>query len=136
MDAKTFLGVGIGILVVALLQHFLFSAPSIDSQIVKIANEINKNCPFMVDSQTRLDNTVAGTGKTIIYNYTLINYMKDDVDTDTFESNVKPRIINMIKTSPDMKYLRDNDVVFEYNYSDKTGIHIDQLKIYPSDYKQ
>src|SRR5690554_6928537 len=33
------------------------SEETIDSQLMKFSNEVNKNCPFMVDSETRLDNT-------------------------------------------------------------------------------
>ena len=89
----------------------------------------------MIDSETRLDNTIAGTGKSIIYNYTLINYYQDDIDLNSLESILEQQILNNIKTNPDMKYLRDNDVLFVYNYNDKSSYRITTIKISPNDYK-
>jgi hypothetical protein len=100
------------------------------------ASEMNKNCPFMVDSETRLDNTIAGESKSILYNYTLINYGKDDIDLNYFDSNLKPVILNTIKNNPEMKILRDNDVTFVYNYNDKYGFRITTLKFSPKDYSE
>ena len=39
----------------------------------KLSDEINKTCPKMIDKETRLDNSVALSNRTIQYNYTLLN---------------------------------------------------------------
>jgi len=106
---------------------------TIDSQLMKIANEINKNCPFMVDSETRADN-VGTVAKTIYYNFTLINYSDYEIDKVLFESNIKPTVLNGVKTNPEMKYLRDKRVTFVYNYRDKNGKHIISFKFTPQEY--
>lgn len=134
----TILSIVVGLLVAFSIQHYVLpnlDAPSIDSQLMSFASEINKNCPFMVDSETRLDNTVAGNGKSIIYNYTLVNYSKEQVNLNLLNSNLKPKILNVIKTNPDMQYLRDNDISFEYYYKDKFGVYIISFKFGPMDYK-
>ena len=96
----------------------------IESQLLKMSNEINKKCPLMVDPETRLDKTGAYR-KRIYYYYTLVNYDISDVDVKYLIYKVKPALLNKIKTNPDMKFLRDHKVTFIYNYRDKSGINIE-----------
>ena len=138
LNTKASLGIGFGIIVAVLIQQILIPkvfSPSFDSQLMKLSSEINKNCPFMIDSETRLDNTFGGAGKSIAYNYTLINLLKSDIDIDYFESLMKPQILNNIKTNPDLKLFRDNDVSFIYNYNDKSSARVTTIKFTPNDYK-
>jgi hypothetical protein len=138
INLKTVIGIIVGIVVAALLQQIVIPklfAPSIDSQLMDMTSEMNKNCPYMVDSDTRLDNVVPGAGKTIIYNYTLINFNRDDIDIESFESIMRPQILNVVKTNPQMKTLRDNDITFVYNYKDKSSIHISSITCSPKDYQ-
>jgi len=138
INAKAAVGIGVGLIVAVLLQHYVFPrlfAPSIDSQLIEFTSQMNKNCPYMVDSDTRLDNAVPGAGKTIIYNYTLINFNRDDLDIEYFESVMKPQILNVVRTNPQMKTLRDNDITFVYNYKDKSAIHILSITCSPKDYQ-
>lgn len=111
------------------------SESSIDTQLMNIASEMNKGTPFMVDSETRLDNTVAGPNRSIYYNYTMINYGIDEIDLNFFESQLRPTILNGIKTSPDMKILREKKVTFIYSYKDKTGKHLISFKFTPKEYQ-
>ena len=112
---------------------FNTSDENIQAQLLKMTNEINKRCPFMMDSETRLDKT--GTYRNSIYYYcTLINYSIGEVDVKYLIYKVKPTLLNRIKTNPDMKFMRDNKVTFIYNYRDKSGIHIVSFKFTPQDY--
>ena len=112
---------------------FNTSDENIQAQLLKMTNEINQRCPFMMDSETRLDKT--GTYRNSIYYYcTLINYSIGEVDVKYLIYKVKPALLNRIKTNPDMKFMRDNKVTFIYNYRDKSGIHIVSFKFTPQDY--
>ena len=51
-----------------LAQTFLISKPTFDKQLMTMASEMNKNLPMMIDSETRLDNTIGGPGNTFTYN--------------------------------------------------------------------
>ena len=138
MSIKVLFGIIFGVAMVVLFQQYIIPdlfTPSIDTQLNHLASEMNKNCPMMVDSQTRMDNTMAGSDKSIIYNYTLINYAKDQVDLKFFNNKLRPKILNNIKTNPQMNYLKNRDVTFVYNYNDKNGIFIISLKITPKEYK-
>jgi len=138
VNFKTLIGIFAGIIFVIVLQQYLLPLilkPSFDTQLIQLASDINKNLPMIVDAETRWDNTVVLPGKTVLYNYTLINYSKVDIDTIVFRSNMEPQIKNMVKTNPQLKVFRDNDVTFMYNYKDKVGVHITQFIFYPKDYK-
>lgn len=51
-----------------------------DEQLLKVSETMNMNCPMMVDSDTRLDNTMSLPEKILAYNYTLVNYTIDELD--------------------------------------------------------
>lgn len=101
---------------------YLFKKPSIDETLMSAASEINKSCPIMVDAETRLDNCGALPNKVFRYNYTLVNYVKDSINIGVLEENLRPSLINSVKTSPEMKFQRDNNVTLSYYYKDKAGV--------------
>ncbi|SHF84608.1 zinc ribbon domain-containing protein [Dysgonomonas macrotermitis] len=129
------LGVVIGLLIMFAGQHFLFRTPSIDKIMMETASELNKSCPVMIDSETRLDNTSALPNNTFQYNYTLINWEKDSLDVAALEDYLEPNLINNAKTNPQMKSLRDNNVILNYSYRDRTGIHLFIISVKPDQYK-
>lgn len=110
-------------------------SPSFDKQLLQISNELNKNCPMMVDQFTRLDNSQVLPNKTLQYNYTLVEIEKSEFNLDTVRKYVEPNIINNVKTNPDMKDLRDNNVKFNYSYRDKNGEFVWKLEITPDMYE-
>ncbi len=118
-----------------LASGFFESGGSFDKQLMAIASDLNKSCPIMVDENTRLDNTVAGSGKTFIYSYTLVNWSIQDINITELRDYLQPRIINIAKTSEEMKVFRENNVTLQYIYSDKAGIFVIDFKVTPDDYK-
>lgn len=106
---------------------------SIESELQTISNEINKKCPIIIDSNTRLDNTGA-LGGSLYYNYTFINYTINEIDISYMEADMKPNILNNIRTNPGMRYLRDRKVTFIYSYKDRFGEHVTSFVYQPEDY--
>jgi hypothetical protein len=98
------------------------------------ANEVNKECPVMVDAETRLDNALARRGNGFQYNYTLINYKAEDLDTNDLRASIEPGIINSYKTLPDLKVFRDSKTTMYYLYRDMEGKYLMQLVITPEMY--
>ena len=88
-----------------------------------MASEMNKHLPMMVDAETRFDNVLA-VNKNIIYSYTLVNSAKADLDSNDFKSVLSPTILTKVKTAPEMKDLRDQQVSFVYRYSDKNSEYV------------
>ena len=89
----------------------------------------------MVDSETRLDNAIALPENTFQYNYTLVNMNKENMNVSEAEDFLQPNILNSIKTNPDLKVFRDNNVIMVYNYKDSNGNHLFKLIFEPSQYK-
>ena len=118
------------------IQQIFFKAPSFDKVLVSTASEINKTCPIMVDEYTRLDNALALPNNTFQYNYTLINISKTEVNIDTVKKYIEPGIINGIRTSPDLKFFRDNKTTMVYNYRDKNGEFVHKLSVTPDMYRE
>jgi hypothetical protein len=113
----------------------LFKSSSFDKALMLTASEINKTCPVMVDKATRLDNTIALPGNVFQYNYTLIGLVKDSVDIEGLKKYLEPTIRNFVKSSPEMKSLRDNKTTIRYYYKDKTGIYLFAISVEPEKYQ-
>lgn len=69
-------------------RQFISHTPNaiFDKTLTVAASEINKNCPIMIDSLTRLDNTVIYSN-TFQYNYTLVSMQQGDLDTIQLKKN-------------------------------------------------
>jgi len=134
------IGMVVGVVLAASLSttvvnKVFFKKPTIDKVLVETANTLNKSCPVMLDADTRGDNVMALPNKTFLYNYTLINYENGMLDTTILKNNLTPNMINMVKTNPDMKYCRDNEVTLKYVYKDKNGNYMFSIVISPEKYK-
>lgn len=108
---------------------------AINKVLMAAAGEINQSCPIMLDAETRLDNVVAKPGNTLQYNYTLVNQVMGMVDIQALKDYLEPRMVNNVKTNPDMKFLKELGTVFNYYYMDKDGKYLFSLKISPDMYQ-
>ena len=135
MKTAKLLGISSVIAVMLLLASCSAKEKVIKVLLDKTANELNKTCPMMVDSETRLDNASVLPGNIFQYNYTIVNYVKDSLDAGALQASIQPNMLNQIKTNPDLKLFRDNDVTLAYNYVDKNGVFILKLSFGPEDYK-
>ncbi|HBL76030.1 MAG: hypothetical protein A2W90_11480 [Bacteroidetes bacterium GWF2_42_66] len=132
----TVIGSAVGLIVVVLIQQLFFKTPAFDKMLMKVADELNANCPVMVDSETRLDNAFAMPGNVFQYNYTLVNLVKDSINIQDFEEYMKPRIVSNAKTNPDLQLFRDNKVTMNYYYKDLNGIFVSKISISPDQYSE
>jgi hypothetical protein len=123
-----------GLAAAIVLVPLLFKSPSFNAELKRVAHELNKSCPVMVDNETRLDNAIALPCKVLQYNYTLINMSKDSMNLQLFNDYLRPQIINNIRTHPDLKSFRDNRVTMVYNYKDRNGVFITRIVVNPGQY--
>ncbi len=133
-NITTIAGVVVGLIVFYLVKQFVFTTPSFDESMMKVASTLNESCPIMVDQETRLDNVMALPENVFQYNYTLINYVKDSINVDVFKQNLQPQIFNTVKTNPDMKIYRDNKTTIAYSYKDKNGVFITKISVTSDQY--
>jgi hypothetical protein len=107
----------------------------IDTELALIAESMNRGCPFQVDEITVLVNVKALPKKTIQYNYELNDITKAEINLDTVKKYVFPNLLKNTKENPEGQSLRDKQVTFKYNYSDKNGEHVMEYVVTPNMYK-
>ena len=111
---------------------------SIDDDLKEVAANINKTTPQNLADGVRLDSVSVQPGKIFKYNYTLTDDVKESVtpqEIESFKVNAKEGALKVIKTSPDIKEFRDNNVTMVYMYYDKNGKPTTDFKITPEEYK-
>jgi len=111
---------------------------TVDDDLKEVAANINKTTPQNLADGVRLDSVSAQPGKIFKYNYTLTDDEKESVtpeQIETFKTTAKEGALRVIKTSPEIKEFRDNDVTMVYTYYDKNGKPTADFKIIPSEYK-
>lgn len=109
-------------------------APSAEKILQKTSAEANKSCPVMVDELTRLDKTVA-KDKTLTYLYTLIDVEDNMGNFSEVEKELNSQLIELVKSNPDLKALRNLRITFIYSYKDKNGVSLFDITITPEQYK-
>ena len=97
-----------------------------EDELKVAANELNQGLPMMVDSETRLDSSIAFKN-TFLYKYTMINYAIDDISTEKFTNAMRPIITNTVCTTEDMKVFVQNHTEVKYLYHDKNGNFLSQI---------
>ncbi len=130
----TIVGVVVFFLSYFAVQHFFFNEPPFDRAMLKIAEEINKECPMMVDADTRLDNALVLPGNVFQYNYTVINAELENVNVQALREYLEPIITNAVSTDPQMQFQRDYKTTMNYNYKDKNGRHLFLISVTPDKY--
>ena len=117
------------------VQQIFFKESSFNEVMIEAANGLNESCPIMVDSETRLDNAVVLPGNIFQYNYTLVNSEKYEVNIPEMENYLEPLLVNNVKTNPDLKIYRDNNVTMTYYYKDRFGESLMKISVTPDKYK-
>lgn len=92
-----------------------------DGELQKLADEINKRAPMMVDEETQLTGAT-GKSNTLTYHYKMINYSTAQLDKGKFASIVKPQLITTL--CPKIKVMLDAGIKTVYNYNDKDDVLI------------
>lgn len=99
-----------------------------DKALMAAANNINKNLPINVDSETILFSTTGGQNK-FSYNYELLNTVKSGIDVEAFENAMRPYLTNAVCTTGDMAGFRDLGITVTYRYFDSDRIQFSQIDV-------
>ncbi len=137
IQKKSFLGIALITstiaLVVGLATSVQAESEDISAILVQTADMMNANLPMMIDQDTQWDSSVAGPGKTLTYNYTLLNYSSTEIDTEQFSSNIHEALVGTVCTVPVTKILPENGVLLNFNYYDSEHKLITKVQVPPSD---
>ncbi len=102
----------------------------INSLLLAIANETNKDLPVMVDAETRLDSTLGASGE-FAYKYTLVNLAFEEIDQDYFYETMQPILINSVCSTEEMGFFVEQAIPVKYLYYGKNGKQISSILITP-----
>jgi hypothetical protein len=116
------------------VKKICFKPVPFDKNLESLSMELNKNCPMMVDQNTRLDGTKASEGKRFEYHYTLVNIEKDNIKEDELQKFLYDQILDNLKNNPDLKYFKDNETIMSHSYKDRNNNPLFDLTFTASDY--
>ena len=118
-----------------IVNHY-YKQPNIDSQLVKIASDMNRLCPMTIDEFTRLDKGVALPDNVFQYNYTLTEEFDrlNITDLDGVFKFIREASINNLKTAPDSKYFRDHKTTLIFYYRNAKGKFVYKFTVTPDMY--
>jgi hypothetical protein len=118
------------------VNHTLHGPASTHQFLIEAADAANKKLPMMVDSETRWDKTEVGADgrNVLIYDYTLPNVIKNQVDVASLQKMMRIQLVQNYKTSDVMQALRDRGVELDYKYVDKNGDLVFEQDISPKDF--
>lgn len=142
---KLFIGIGIvavlaiitciGFGVVYAGKHFLKSAQVTDTVLTKMADEMNKICPMMIDQYIRLDKGTALPEKKFQYDFTIVGIATEQIDSLAFKSEMEPNIVTNLQQNPQLVLFREMGVKIDYIYRTEAGEYWCKITIEPEQYK-
>jgi hypothetical protein len=108
---------------------------SIESQLMTMASDLNKNLPMEVDSYTTLSGTTVVGENEFMYVYKVKLGFFDDYNISQSEwlNNQTENTTNIYCTNEDMKWFKDNNVTVTWSYDFTDGTYIDQVSVSPND---
>ena len=107
--------------------------PRSQERLSRIAAELNRSVPVMIDKETELT-VVEGYQALLIYKYRLVPYSVGQVDHQKFAAGAKQRVAQGVCNQPEMReeYLKKG-VTLRYSYFDKDKQHIATVDVTPGD---
>lgn len=105
-----------------------FSASAMASGLRKTSADMNSRLPMMIDSETRLDNTLV-VEETFVYNYTLIHYNSGQITETDINTFLATNILNKYCTTD--KSFSQMGVASNYNYYGNDAKLIGVVKVTP-----
>ena len=136
---KAILGIAIGVLIGYLVWRVFpeyFTAqedPRSRAHLSKIAAELNRSVPVMIDKETELMPTEGLEGM-LIYNYRLVSYSAAQIDSKRFAAGAKQRVVQGACSTPETRddFLKKG-VTLRYSYYDKDKKPIATIDVKPAD---
>lgn len=107
--------------------------PRSEESLSRLAAEINRSVPVMIDKETELLPAVGAAGM-LIYNYRLVSYSVTQVDRDKFAAGAKQRVTQGACNRPETRddFLKKG-ITLRYRYFDKDKQHIATVDVTPAD---
>jgi hypothetical protein len=137
--ARALLWVAVGLIIVYLIWRVVpdylvkRDDPGSIEHLSRVAAELNRGVPMMIDKETELLPTNAAPGM-LIYSYRLVNFSAEQVPSEKFASAAKQQVVQGACGRPETRddFLK-NGVTLRYSYFDTDKRHIATVDVTPSD---
>ena len=103
--------------------------------LTQVSSMMNTTLPMMVEEGVQLDSSYAGPGKTLNYNYTMLDYSASQIDGKMFANTIRHDLTNTICTTPETQIFPNNGVLLNFNYYDRDRSLITRVEVAPTDCK-
>ena len=103
--------------------------------LTQVSKMMNSTLPMVVEEGVRWDSSYVGPGKTLNYNYTMLNYSASEIDGKMFANTIRPDLTNTICTTPETRLFPNNNVLLNFNYYGRDRNLITRVEVAPSDCK-
>ncbi|KAF2080266.1 hypothetical protein [Flavobacterium sharifuzzamanii] len=128
--------IGIAVAFVVYFQFYLGEKEDeVNTEVVELIAKYNKSCPLNIQEGIRLDSVSLHEEKTVQYNLTLLNVVKETAEVNIIQEEIKKSLLSTAKANPGLKVFRENDYTLVYSYSDKKKVFLFDVKILPDEYK-
>jgi hypothetical protein len=95
----------------------------------RVAAELNRSVPVMIDKETELL-TTAGAEAMLIYNYRLVQYSLSQLDPNQFATRIKPGVTrNACSRAETREEFLNKGITLRYAYFDKDKQHIATIDV-------
>lgn len=136
---KTITIITLAVLLSIILSFVIFkivssSTKSNADSLSELVENVNKMCPVMIDTETRLNKVSKSADKTVQFDLVLVNISSTQMDVELLKSRIEPTLVNEAKTNAQMKAFRDNQATLQYDFSDKNGTFLFSTVVKPEDY--
>ena len=107
--------------------------PRSQARLSKIAAEVNRSVPVMIDKETELT-AVEGHEGMLIYKYRLVPYSVRQLDHQKFAAGAKQKVAQGACNAPETRedFLKQG-VTLRYSYFDKDKQHVATVDVTPAD---
>ncbi|MFI3189267.1 hypothetical protein BCS42_14215 [Crenothrix sp. D3] len=105
---------------------------SLENELARTADSINKTLPMKIDKETRLDKVEINSGLRLTFFHTLLNYSSREIDIN---SQIQTYVKNNVCANEERKSYLQHGVTFDYIYSGNDGVEINRFEINKDDCK-
>lgn len=117
----------------ALPQSYQNDNPRSLKTLSRVAAELNRSVPVLIDKETELLSTT-GAEAMLIYNYRLVRYSLSQLDPNQFTTRIKPGLTrNACNRAETREEFLNKRITLRYVYFDKDKQHIATIDVTSAD---
>ncbi len=103
--------------------------------LTQVSKMMNSTLPMVVEEGVQWDSSYVGPGKTLNYNYTMLDYSASEIDGKMLANTIRPDLKTTICTTTETQLFPNNGVLLNFNYYGRDRNLITRVEVAPDDCK-